>query len=154
MAKKYDIGVRKNQKKKKDEGFALGFKCFVSMGFALVSVIAFFYLLINKDTLLAEEIFDLAFFQIKFTPTIMICSFILVLLFVFICGYFSVLSLMEYRRRKNRPSDLEKQIELIEAQFTEREKKTYISSKEKMRQLEESERKHKENLERKYGDNK
>ena len=61
---------------------------------------------------------------------------------------------MEYRRRKNRPSDLEKQIELIEAQFTEREKKTYISSKEKMRQLEESERKHKENLERKYGDNK
>lgn len=153
MAKKYDIGVRKNQKKKKDAGFSLGVKCFISMAFALAAVVAFFVLLINKDTMLAEEIFDLAFFQIKFTPTVMIITFVCILLFIFVCGYFSVLSMMEYMRRKNRPSDLEKQIELIESQFTEKEKKTYISSKEKMKQLEEAERKHKENLDKKYGGN-
>lgn len=154
MAKnKFDIGVRKNIKKKKDAGFSLAVKTFISAICAIASFLGFFILLLNKDKFLEEEKIDLVLAQIPITPTIMIVLFIVLLLMIAIFLYFSILSLHEYFRRKNNPSDLEKQLELIEKQFTEVEKKTYISSKEKMRQLEANEQALKQHLQEKYGDN-
>ena len=154
MAKnKFDIGVRKNIKKKKDAGFSLAIKTFISVICAIGSFIGFFILLLNKNKFLEDEKIDLVLAQIPITPTIMIVLFILLLIMIAIFLYLSILSLHEYFRRKKNPSDLEKQLELIEKQFTEVEKKTYISSKEKLRQLEANEKELQQHLKEKYGEN-
>lgn len=152
--KKYDIGVRKNKKQKKDTGASLTIKCVLSIACAVLSVIALVYMFLNKNKFFVDEKLDLGILSIPFPADVTILFLVVIVFVMIISLYFSILAMHEYLRRKNNPSDLEKQLELIESQFIEKEKKVYISSKEKMRQLEQMENDAKERLKRKYGDNK
>lgn len=154
MKNKYDIGVRKNQKKKKDAGASLTIKCILSIACAVLSAFALIYMFINQDKFFIDEKLDLGIFAIPFPADVTVLLIIVVALVMIVSLYFSILAMHEYLRRKNNPSDLEKQLELIESQFTEKEKKVYISSKDKLKQLEQMENDTKERLKRKYGNDK
>lgn len=153
MAKKYDIGIRQKQKKKKNPSLSLTIKTIFSILCFIISAIGILYLFLNRNSVLVNETLDIVFFKLKFTPTVILIICGVMILIMIISLYLSILALLEQIRRMKHPSDLDRQIELIESQFAEQEKKVFISSKEKLKQLEQQEKEHQELLRKKYGDN-